>query len=189
MLIRGTLPNHFDSQNVMFWSEAEQCYLVFARHMVGGKRATARASSCDFLTWSGFTPMTYSDTRSTTPSQHLYTNQTQPYFRAPHIYIALPGRLQAGRRVLTDEQARLVAAHPDGGGASDVADGVFLTSRAGSTLYDFTFRESFVRPGSATALGRRGTTTLHAARFPPGPMRCRSSCSAITGRSRPISSE
>jgi len=115
--------------------------------MTGGKRATARATSCDFLNWSPFTLMTYSDTQSTTPSQHLYTNQTQPYFRAPHIYISLPGRFQAGRRVLTDEQARMVAAHPDGGGARDIADGVFLTSRAGSTRYDFTFRESFVRPG------------------------------------------
>ncbi len=147
LLVRATLPNHFDSQNVMFWSEAEECYLLYARHMAGGKRATARAASHDFLKWSDFTPMTYSDTQSTTPSQHLYTNQTQPYFRAPHIYISLPGRFQAGRRVLTDEQAKAVAAHPDGGGAGDVADGVFLTSRAGSTQYDFTFRESFVRPG------------------------------------------
>jgi hypothetical protein len=147
LLIRSTLPNHFDSQNVMFWSEVEQCYLVYARHAAGGKRATARATSPDFLNWSDFTPMTYSDTGSTTPSQHLYTNQTQPYFRAPHIYIALPGRFQAGRRVLTDEQAKAVDADPGGGGAGDIADGVFLTSRAGSTLYDFTFRESFVRPG------------------------------------------
>jgi hypothetical protein len=147
LLIRATLPNHFDSQNVMFWSEVEQCYVIYARHAAGGKRATARATSRDFFNWSSFTPMTYSDTQSTTPSQHLYTNQTQPYFRAPHIYISLPGRLQEGRRVLTDEQARLVAAHPGGGGAADVADGVFLTTRAGSTRYDFTFRESFVRPG------------------------------------------
>jgi hypothetical protein len=115
--------------------------------MVGGKRATARATSRDFLRWSGFTLMTYGDTQSTTPSQHLYTNQTQPYFRAPHLYVSLPGRFQSGRRALTDEQAKLVAAHPGGGGADDVADGVFLTSRAGSTRYDFTFRESFVRPG------------------------------------------
>jgi hypothetical protein len=91
--------------------------------------------------------MTYSDTQSTTPSQHLYTNQTQPYFRAPHIYIALPGRFQAGRRVLTDEQAKSINAHTGGGGVKDIADGVLLSSRAGSTVYDFTFRESFVRPG------------------------------------------
>lgn len=147
LLLRRTLPNHFDSQNVMFWSSAEQCYLCYARHALGGKRATARATSADFLSWSDFTLMTYSDTKSTTPSQHLYTNQTQPYFRAPHIYIALPGRFQAGRRVLSEEQAREIGAHRDGGGVGDVADGVFLTSRAGSTTYDFTFRESFVRPG------------------------------------------
>lgn len=147
LLVRSSLPNHFDSQNVMFWSEVERCYVLYARHMVGGKRATARATSADFLNWSGFTLMTYSDTQSTTPSQHLYTNQTHPYFRAPHVYIALPGRFQAGRRVLTDEQAAAVDAHLGGGGARDIADGVFLTSRAGSTAYDFLFRESFVRPG------------------------------------------
>ncbi|HJN07093.1 MAG TPA: hypothetical protein QF564_00255 [Pirellulaceae bacterium] len=147
LLLRSSLPNHFDSQNVMFWSVEEECYVLYARHMVGGKRATARATSRDFLNWSDFTLMTYSDTQSTTPSQHLYTNQTQPYFRAPHIYIALPGRFQAGRRVLTDEQAKSIDAHAGGGGVNDIADGVLLTSRAGSTAYDFTFRESFVRPG------------------------------------------
>lgn len=147
LLLRRSLPNHFDSQNVMFWSDVEQCYVLYARHMVGGKRATAKATSRDFLNWSDFTLMTYSDTQSTTPSQHLYTNQTQPYFRAPHIYIALPGRFQAGRRVLTDEQAELIGAHSGGGGVNDIADGVLLSSRAGSTQYDFLFRESFVRPG------------------------------------------
>ncbi len=147
LLLSSTLPNHFDSQNVMFWSEVEQCYVIYARHSVGGKRATARATSTDFLNWSDFTLMSYSDTQSTTPSQHLYTNQTQPYFRAPHIYMSLAGRFQAGRRALTDEQAQAVDVHTGGGGARDIADGVFLTSRAGSTEYDFEFRESFVRPG------------------------------------------
>jgi len=147
LLLRSTLRNHFDSQNVVFWSDAEQCYVLYARHMVGGKRSTARATSPDFLTWSDFALMAYSDTGTTTPSQHLYTNQTHPYFRAPHIYISLPGRFQAGRRVLTDAQAKAVDVHLGGGGAGDVADGVFLTSRAGSALYDFTFRESFIRPG------------------------------------------
>ena len=32
-------------------------------------------------------------------------------------------------------------------GTGDHSDGVLLTTRAGSTVYDFTFRESFVRPG------------------------------------------
>lgn len=147
LLLRRSLPNHFDSQNVMFWSDEEKCYVLYARHFVGGKRATVRATSRDFLNWSDFTMMTYSDTKSTTPSQHLYTNQTQPYYRAPHIYISLPGRFQAGRRVLSDAQAKSINAHTGGGGVKDIADGVLLSSRAGSTLYDFNFRESFVRPG------------------------------------------
>ena len=33
------------------------------------------------------------------------------------------------------------------GGMRDVSDAVLLSSRPGSTRYDFTFKESFVRPG------------------------------------------
>jgi hypothetical protein len=157
-IVRPTLPNHFDSQNVMFWSEVEQMYVLYARYAAGadprsessiggGKRSFARATSDDFIHWSDPVPVTYSDTGSTMPSQHLYTNQTQPYYRAPHIYVSLPGRFQQGRRVLTDEQGTTVGVHAGGGGLNDVADGVLLTSRAGTSLFDFTFRESFVRPG------------------------------------------
>lgn len=146
-IVPRSLPNHFDSQNVMFWSEAEQLYLLYARHMVGGKRAAARATSQDFLHWSKPTLMSYSDTGTTTPSQHLYTHQTHAYFRAPHIYISLPGRFQAGRRVLTDAQIEALDIAAGGGRANDISDGVLLTSRAGTTRFDFTFRESLVRPG------------------------------------------
>lgn len=141
------LVNHFDSQNVIFWSEAEQRYVLYARHMVGGKRATARSTSADFRTWTPQTLMTYSDTNSTTPSQHFYTNQTTPYFRAPHLYIALAARFQQGRRALTDEQTKGVDVGDLGGGMKDISDGVLLTSRAGTARYDFIQRESFIRPG------------------------------------------
>jgi len=131
----------------MFWSEAEQCYVLYARHSEGKWRAHARATSKDFVHWTSPTLMTYSDTGTQIPSQHLYTNQTHPYYRAPHLYIAMPGRFQQGRSVLTGEQAASVDAGAGGGGAKDIADGVLLTSRAGTTTYDFTFLESFVRPG------------------------------------------
>ena len=91
--------------------------------------------------------MTFSDTSSATPSAHLYTNQTQPYFRAPHIYISLPGRIHFGRRALTDAQCAVVCPDSVSGGGADISDGVLLATRAGTTQYDFTFRESFVRPG------------------------------------------
>jgi len=165
-IVPFALKNNFDSQNVMFWSEAEKRYVLYARHMEGGRRATARATSTDFLHWTKQVLMTYSDTETTTPSAHLYTNQTQPYFRAPHIYISLPGRIVFAdqRHVVREDDKELarrrrLAVTPEvldfykknvsgiGGQAGDVADAVFLTSRAGSTRFDFTFQESFVRPG------------------------------------------
>jgi hypothetical protein len=144
--------NNFDSQNVMFWSETEQQYVLYARHSDGGKRAQARATSKDFRHWTPQVLMTYSDTNNTVPSDHLYTSQVQPYFRAPHIYISLPGRFMQGRRVLTDAQAKDLNVQSDrGGGANDIADGVLQTSRAGTTRFDRTFLEALVRPGLGSA--------------------------------------
>jgi hypothetical protein len=110
-------------------------------------RSTARATSTDFLNWTEQTPMTFSDTDSATPSQHLYTNQTHPYFRAPHIYISLPGRIHFNRSALTEAQSAEVCPDPVSGGGVDISDGVLLSTRAGTTRYDFTFKESFIRPG------------------------------------------
>jgi hypothetical protein len=85
--------------------------------------------------------MTFGDT----PPEHLYTNQTTPYFRAPHIYIALPMRFFPGRKVLTPEQAKSLGVDP--GYSGDCADCVFMTSR-GAARYDRTFMEGFIRPGT-----------------------------------------
>jgi hypothetical protein len=154
ILVPRSLPNHFDSQNVMFWSAAEGRYVLLARYMVGGDseraggmRATARATSPDFRSWSPPVPMTYGDTASTRPAQHLYVNQTTPYFRAPHLYLSLAARFQRGRRALGEEQAARLGLTAGTGGADDISDTVLLTSRAGSATYDFLRRESFIRPG------------------------------------------
>ncbi len=140
-IVPFSLENNFDSQNAMFWSEVEKRYVLYARHMVGGRRAAARATSRDFLNWTPQTLMSYSDTGSTTPSQHLYTNQTQPYFRAPQIYISLPGRIHFGRRQLVTGELQFLKLRHNriSGGMRDVSDAVFLSSRPGSTRYDFTF--------------------------------------------------
>lgn len=58
--------------------------------------------------------------------EHIYTTLTHPYFRAPHIYIATPTRF-----------------FPDRGESTDV---MFMTAR-GSSKFDRTFREAFIRPG------------------------------------------
>ena len=149
VMVPNTLSNHFDAQTAMFWSEAEGCYVMYARHNEGGKRAAARSTSPDFAVWSEQIPMTYSDTGTTTPSEHLYINQTHPYFRASHAYVALPARIFFDRRTLTPEEEEFNARAQDSrvGNSKDCSDGVLLTSRPGTTLYDFTFMESFIRPG------------------------------------------
>jgi hypothetical protein len=95
----------FDSQNVAFWSESEHCYAAYFRTWTGGAfagyRTISRATSPDLVHWSGPAEMSFGDT----PREHLYTSQTHPYFRAPHVYLATPMRFMPGRKVLTSEQA------------------------------------------------------------------------------------
>ena len=149
------LPNAFDGGNTMFWSEAEQQYVVYFRCMdkPGDRlfRTMARATSRDLLTWSEPELMTYGDTAR----EQFYVNNTQPYFRAPHIYIAPAARFMESRAVVTPEQAEAIGLVTPGDPekarlytqANACSDGVLLTSRPGSTRYDRTFMETFVRPG------------------------------------------
>lgn len=113
---------NFDSQNVTFWSEAEQQYVCYFRIMRNGLRSIRRATSRDFLHWSE--PV---DMEANLPGEHLYTSGTQPYFRAPHIYIATPTRFQSNRGSITDV--------------------VFMSTRPGSHHYERPVKEAFLRPG------------------------------------------
>lgn len=138
----------FDSQNVAFWSESEQKYVAYYRKASEKIRSMARVTSDDFLHWDEPVPMTYSNTGGPTPKYHLYTNQTHAYFRAPHIYIATAARFMPGRRVISPQQAEEIGVHPKY--FNDTADAVLMTSRGGN-LYDCTFDQGFLRPG--TGLG------------------------------------
>ncbi len=129
----------FDSQNVSFWSESEGCYVCYFRTW-DRYRTVSRATSKDFVHWSEPAPMTYGDT----PREHLYTNQTHPYFRAPHVYLSVAARFMPGRRVLSAEEARAVDVDP--GYFGDCSDTIFMSSRGG-TRYTRTFMEAFLRPG------------------------------------------
>ncbi len=132
--------NAFDSQNVTFWSEVEECYVCYFRswHTKHGKlRTISRSTSSDFVNWSKPVPMD-----PNLPNEQLYTNQTHPYFRAPHIYIALPTRYMGGwigHELATDADGKLIDI-----GSTDI---LFMSSRAGSETYDRLFTEAFIRPG------------------------------------------
>lgn len=147
----------FDSQNVAFWSEAEQLYLCYfrtwapyrgaagttaraaapipANHQEAGSggelRTIARSTSPDFKHWSAPVAMD-----PNLPCEHLYTSQTHPYFRAPQIYIALPTRYIAGRVGEQKTDAML--------GSTDI---LFMSARAGAAHYERLFTEAFIRPG------------------------------------------
>ena len=130
----------FDSQNVPLWSEAEQKYVCYFRVFKDGFRRIARTTSTDFLTWTPMELMEYGDK----PVEHLYTNQTSPYFRAPHLYVSIAARFMPGRKVITAEQAKEIGVDP--GYFGDCSDGIFMTTRGGNR-YERTFMDGFLKPG------------------------------------------
>jgi hypothetical protein len=142
----ATKQSSFDSQNLAFWSESEQKYVAYYRTFktfpgLGKVRWITRSTSDDFLRWSAPQEMSFGDV----PPEHLYINQTSPYFRAPHIYISIAARFWPGRRALTDEE--VAQAGIEEGYYKDISDVVLFTTRGG-TRYDRTFLESFLRPGT-----------------------------------------
>ncbi len=132
----------FDSQNNAFWSESEGQYVCYFRVFREGVRWIARTTSSDFVHWSEPVDLELDGQ----PRQHLYTNQIDPYDRAPHIYLGLPTRFFPGRRVVTEEEARRIGTPTKWNYASDCTD-IVLTSCRGGADFSRTFMEAFVRPG------------------------------------------
>jgi len=165
----------FDSQNVAFWSQLERCYLLYYRQHVDERtnqtvrddvhyypyhvKTIARATSKDFVHWSEGQMMDLGEP-PTRRDTHFYVSQTHPYFRAPHIYIATPKRLNEGHSALTLEQVTPILQELEDHGLQgfdylgtgeqrfhkDCSDVMLLTSRGG-LKYDRTFRDAFIRPG------------------------------------------
>lgn len=137
-------PYMFDSQNVAFWSPAEEKYLCYFRVFEDRIRRICRTTSDDFVNWSEPVLMEYRHRDGDAPIEHLYTNQTHPYFRAPHLYVSLAARFMPGRQVLTEAQAEAINVNPKY--FKDTSDAVFMTTRGGN-IYDRTFLTGFVRGG------------------------------------------
>jgi hypothetical protein len=122
----------FDSQNLAFWDTLRGCYVDYHREfrLVNGERVRdiMTCTSHDFLHWSDPVFISYAGA----PDEHLYTNQIQPYYRAPHIYMGFPKRFMPKR----------TTAHDRFSGISDV---VFMSSRDG--LHFRRWGEAWIRPG------------------------------------------
>ena len=133
----------FDSQNVAFWSESERKYVCYFR-VYSGVRRIARCESSDFLHWSDPVLMQYETNGQPSPLEEIYTNQTTPYFRAPHVYLSFAARFVPGRQVISDEEAsRLQLA---AGFQKDVSDAILMSTQGGA-VFQRSFLTSFVRPG------------------------------------------
>ena len=146
----------FDSQNVSFWSDAEQCYVAYFRIFTAGVidektwkpkgvRWVSRATSKDFVHWTDATPMTCDQPLV----DHIYISQTNPYFNAPHIYVSTAARFMPGKAVLGDQAKKQLAEDKKAYATldQDCSEAVLMTTRAGTTQYNRTFMEGFVRPG------------------------------------------
>lgn len=129
-------PHCFDSQNVSFWSAAEGCFVAYFRHWktpAGKLRTVGRATSPDFISWRD------ESGSFRTPNfegEELYTSQAHHYFRAPHIYIALPSRFTRGFADRGPVEGNF--------GSTDI---MLMTGRAGADHFDRLFPEAFIRPG------------------------------------------
>jgi len=147
----------FDSQNLAFWDAAAGKYRAYFRTFTAGVttgkvwkpegfRAIRTASSDNFLDWQDEADLTYTDS----PTEHLYTNQIGPYFRAPHLLLGFPARyVERGwsdsMRALPEPERReqRAAAHLRYGTA--LTEGLLMASRDG--VHFERWNEAFLRPG------------------------------------------
>ena len=142
----------FDTQNIAYWSEREQRYVLYYRVFVEGVRHIERATSDDFLNWRREGLLDFGDGGPTTGEQ-FYVNQIKPYYRAPHILIGFPARYVD--RGITPSTFKLPEPEPRKSRiaysqrhGTVVTDSILISSRDGKT-----FRRSddvFLRPGLRT---------------------------------------
>ncbi len=155
---------YFDSKNLAFWDAGSKLYRAYYRdfrNTITGAQRSQQAKqdegvryvrdimtsvSTDFIHWSEPQWLRYPGS----PDEELYTNQIEPYYRAPHLLIGFPKRYQdrgwsEAMRLLPNlehRQARSAVAPRYG---TAVTDALFMTSRDGLTFKRW--GEAFLRPG------------------------------------------
>jgi len=147
----------FDSENLFFWDPVRKEYRaywrIFTEGVADGKtwkpagiRAIRTATSKDSLNWDGQADVRYVDS----PAEHLYTNQVQAYYRAPHIFMGFPMRYtdrgwSESMMSLPCLEERLARSKASPRYGTAITDGLFMTSRDGVLFHRW--NEAFVRPG------------------------------------------
>lgn len=166
-------PGNFDSQNLIFWDAAADCYRAYWRDgryndpKVPNGRDVRTAVSADIATWSDARWLEYDPSRSGSPEldqtddpsgdhHQFYSSGVLPYPRAPHVILGFPQRYcdrgwLATTGLLPDpEHRRREADKGIGGGrptrcGTVVTDVLFMASRDGVAFH--VWPEAMVRPG------------------------------------------
>ena len=136
----------FDSQNLAFWDPVRREYREYHRGFNQGVRDIMTSASNDFLRFLKPEWLHWPDA----PTEHLYTNQIQPYYRAPHIFVGFPMRYtdrgwSEPMLALPGLEERMVRAKSSRRYGTAVTDALFITSRDGLTFKRWP--EAFIRPG------------------------------------------
>jgi len=139
----------FDSQNLMFWDSVGGVYREYHRKFDNGVRGIVTAASKD----SGVFPKPEWLAYPGAAEQALYTNQVQPYYRAPHIFMGFPMRYNdrgwsPSMTALPGLEERQFRSKQSGRYGTTVTDAAFMTSRDGVAFHRW--GEAFIRPGPAT---------------------------------------
>lgn len=144
----------FDTQNVAFWSEKENRYVLFYRDFRDGIRIIKKAVSDNMTEWTDLGEIQFPEGEGPTLATQFYTNQIFPYYRNKDLYIGFPTRYtDRGENPGTWElpepelrKERMARTEPRLGTAT--TDSIFISSRDG-----FHFDQSddvFVAPGLRT---------------------------------------
>ena len=88
----------FDSQNLAFYDTVRGEYRCYYRDFADKVRGIKTCVSQDFMDWSPAEWLDYGDA----PEEQLYTNQVQPYDRAPHLFVGFPTRFLPDRGQITE---------------------------------------------------------------------------------------
>lgn len=140
-----------DSQNVAFYSEAEQQYVCYFRDWVDGVRRIARATASNFTNFTYQGLMEYAYYGTNMPPEHHYVNGTFPYFRAPHTYISLAARFipDEGGQVAPGQVGPLgIDQGYYNANSNNDSYSIFMTTRAGSLVYDRPFPGKYIEPAA-----------------------------------------
>ena len=147
----------FDTQNITFWSEKEQKYILYYRIYSGerfsGARIIARAVSDDYLHWTNEGPIVFPEGEGPVMEAQYYVNQILPYYRAKNVYIGFPARYVDNGLIRAteflpewDRRQERMTVSPRYGTA--VTDSVYITSRDG--VHFRRSNEAFLSPGLKT---------------------------------------